>query len=90
MTIRKLPFARLVSADVFGSDLAQTDAKPFFNENGKMFVSLSSSKDTAQNSSGMLAYIEVEALADGKHEVTFDKDILNFLTADGKNFVVKF
>ena len=75
---------------VFGTDLAQTYAKPFLNENGKMFVSLSSPKDTAENSSGMLAYIEVEALADGKHDITFDKDILNFLTADGKNFVVKF
>lgn len=75
---------------VFGTILAQTNAKPFLNENGKMFVSLTSPKDTTENSSGMLAYIEVEALADGKHEITFDKDILNFLTADGKNFVVKF
>ncbi|MGI8642023.1 MAG: secretin N-terminal domain-containing protein [Pyrinomonadaceae bacterium] len=76
--------------DVFGTNLAQTSAKPFLNENGKMFVSLSSPKDIAENSSGILAYIEVEALADGKHEISFDKDILNFLTADGKNFTVKF
>ncbi|MEO8073355.1 MAG: secretin N-terminal domain-containing protein [Acidobacteriota bacterium] len=87
---KKIAVRSISYGSVFGSDLAQTFQKPFLNENGKTFVSLSSPKDTAQNSSGMLAYIEVEALADGKHEITFDKDILNFLTADGKNFVVKF
>ena len=87
---KKIAVRTVSFGSVFGTDLAQTYAKPFLNENGKMFVSLSSPKDTAQNSSGMLAYIEVEALADGRHEITFDKDILNFLTADGKNFVVKF
>ncbi len=87
---KKVAVRNVSYGSVFGSDLAQTSQKPFLNENGKMFVSLSSPKDTAQNSSGMLAYIEIEAIADGKHEITFDKDILNFLTADGKNFVVKF
>ncbi|MEP7037156.1 MAG: hypothetical protein ABI891_02335, partial [Acidobacteriota bacterium] len=87
---KKIAVRSISYGSVFGSDLAQTFQKPFLNENGKTFVSLTSPKDTAQNSSGMLAYIEVEALADGKHEITFDKDILNFLTADGKNFVVKF
>ncbi|CAN5375937.1 hypothetical protein BH10ACI1_BH10ACI1_27680 [soil metagenome] len=76
--------------DVFGKDLAQTAVSPFMNENGKMFVSLSSPKDTAENSSGILAYIEIEALADGKPQIAFDGDILNFLTADGKNFTVKY
>ncbi|CAN5393321.1 tetratricopeptide repeat protein [soil metagenome] len=87
---KKIAVRSISYGSVFGADLAQIDQKPFFNENGKTFVSLSSPKDTAQNSSGMLAYIEVEALADGRHEITFDKDILNFLTADGKNFVVRF
>jgi len=76
--------------DVFGSSLAQTSTTPFLNQNGKMFVSLSSPKDTAENSSGILAYIEIEALADGKPEISFDADVLNMLTADGKNFSVKF
>jgi hypothetical protein len=63
---------------------------PFLNQNGKMFVSLSSAKDSAQNSSGMLAFIEIEALSEGKHEVALDRDVMNILTADGKNFAVKF
>ena len=48
------------------------------------------SNDTAANSSGVLAYIEIEALTDGKPEIVFDADVLNFLTADGKNFTVKY
>lgn len=76
--------------DVFGKDLAQTSLTPFLNQDGKMFVSLSTDKDVAQNSSGVLAYIEIEALADGKPEIAFDTDVLNFLTADGKSFSVKY
>jgi general secretion pathway protein D len=75
--------------DVFGG-LANTTVTPFLNQNGKMFVSLSSPKDAAENSSGVLAYIEIEALADGKPDISFDSDVLNMLTADGKNFAVKF
>jgi hypothetical protein len=40
--------------------------------------------------SGIIAYVEVEALADGKPELTFDKDVLNMLTSDGRNFAVSF
>ncbi|MDQ6785793.1 MAG: hypothetical protein M3033_03100 [Acidobacteriota bacterium] len=87
---KKLAVKSVSYGEVFGNEMAQTPAKPFFNEGGKMFVSLASPKDTAGNSSGILAYIEVEALADGKQQITFDRDVLNFLTADGKNFSVKF
>jgi len=76
--------------DVFGASLVQTSVTPFLNQNGKMFVSLSSAKEVADISSGILAYVEIEALADGKPEIFFDADALNMLTADGKNFAVKF
>ena len=87
---QKLAVRSVSYGDVFGAEMAQTGAKPFLNENGKMYITLASPKDTAQNSSGMLAYIEVEALTDGKHDISFVKDMLNVLTADGKNFVVKY
>jgi general secretion pathway protein D len=87
---KKLAVRSVGFGDVFGAGLAQTPAAPFMNQNGKTFVSLSSAKDIAENTSGILAYIEVEALADGKHEMFFDKDVLNLLTADGKNFKVQF
>lgn len=85
MAVRSVSFG-----DVFGRDLAQTSATPFLNQNGKTYISLSTAKDVAENSSGILAYIEVEALTDGKPEITFDADVMNFLTADGRNFTVKF
>ncbi len=76
--------------DVFGTSLVQTTVTPFLNQSGKMFVSLSSAKEVAEMSSGILAYVEIEALADGKPEISFDADALNMLTADGKNFAMKF
>ncbi len=87
---KKLAVRNVSYGDVFGSDMAQTKASPFINEGGKMFVSLSTAKDVAQNSSGILAYIEIEALSDGAAQIAFDKDILNILTAEGKNFAVRF
>jgi general secretion pathway protein D len=76
--------------DVFGAGMAQTAATPFINQNGRMYVNLSSPKDVAENSSGILTYIEIEALADGKPEISFVADMLNMLSADGKNFTVNF
>ena len=76
--------------DVFGSDLAGQSATPFVNENGKMYVSLSMAKGSAPTSAGVLAYVEVEALSDGVPDITLVKDILNFLTAEGKNFQVSY
>lgn len=87
---QKLAIRSVSYGDIFGGDLVSKTAAPYLNQNGKMYVSLSSSKNTAENSSGILAYIEVEALADGKHDITFDADSMNILTADGKDFAVKF
>jgi hypothetical protein len=39
---------------------------------------------------GTLAYVEIEALVAGKPVITLERDMFNFLTAEGKNFVVKF
>lgn len=76
--------------DVFGLGVANTNASPFLNQGGKMNVSLSLPEGVAPGSFGVLAYIEIEAMTDGKPEITLEKDVLNFLAADGKNFVVKF
>jgi hypothetical protein len=86
----KLAVRSVSFGDAFGTDLANTPSTPFLNQNGKMNVSLSSPKDSAQNTSGVLAFIEVEALSAGTHEIKFDRDVMNILTADGRNFTVKF
>lgn len=76
--------------DVFGESLANTIANPFLNQNGKMFVNLSLDKGVAPGSFGILAYVEIEALSDCKPAIKLEKDVLNFLSAEGKNFAVKF
>lgn len=76
--------------DVFGAATAHTAVSAFENQNGKMYVSLSSPKDIAENSSGILAYIEIEALADGKPEVSLDSAMVRMMTADGRKFAVQF
>lgn len=75
--------------DVFGGTLVNTAATPFLNQNGKMYVSLSAKDETGAKAYGTLVFIEIEALVDGRPEITFDRDVLNFLTLDGKNFQVR-
>jgi hypothetical protein len=86
----KIAVRNVTFGDVFGSNLAQTTITPFLNQNGKMYVSLSSLRGVAEKNSGVLAYVEIEALADGKPEIALDADVLNMLTVDGENFAVKF
>lgn len=76
--------------DVFGSGLANTAAPPFLNDKGKTNVSFSLPGGSVAAGSGVLAYIEIEALSEGRPQITFDKDVMNFLTAEGRNFVVSF
>ncbi|MFN0280205.1 MAG: secretin N-terminal domain-containing protein [Pyrinomonadaceae bacterium] len=87
---KRLAVRSVTFGDVFGASLATTLATPFLNQNGKMFVSLSAKDETGATANGTLAYIEIEALAAGRHEIAFDREVLNFLTADGKNFRVSF
>lgn len=76
--------------DVFGAGVAQSGITPFMNTGGKMYVSLSSEKDTNASSSGILAYVEIEALTPGVPQIALDTEILNVLTVDGKNFELKY
>ncbi|MGD9628451.1 MAG: secretin N-terminal domain-containing protein [Pyrinomonadaceae bacterium] len=86
----KLAVRSVVFGDVFGEAMVNSPAVPFLNQGGKMFVSLSLKDGVAPGSFGILAYVEIEALADCKPSITLEKDVLNFLSADGKNFAVKF
>ena len=70
--------------------MAGSAASPFLNSDGKMYVSLSLSDGVTPVQAGVLAYIEVEALADGAPSIILDKDVVNLLTGDGKNFALKF
>jgi len=86
----KLAVRTVGYGDVFGREMAQTPLTPYINQNGVMSVSLSTDKDILPNSSGVLAYIEIEALADGKPEIAFDSDVIGVLSADGKIFTLSY
>ncbi|MFZ1701464.1 MAG: secretin N-terminal domain-containing protein [Pyrinomonadaceae bacterium] len=75
--------------DAFGAS-ANAAVVPFINQNGKMYVSLLAKDVSEINTAGTLAFIEVEALASGKVQIEFDRDVMNFLTVEGKNLVVRF
>jgi general secretion pathway protein D len=87
---KKMAVRSVTFGDVFGMGIANTAATPFLNQGGKMFVSLSAADQTLAATDGILAFVEIEALADGKPELSLEKDVLNFLTADGRNLPVRF
>ncbi len=83
---KKIAVRSVSLGDVFGP-AANSVATPYINQNGKTYVSLTAAENA--NTSGILAYLEIEALTPGRPEIAFDRDMLNFLTSDGKNFVIK-
>ena len=85
---KKLAVRSVLFGDVFGMGLANTAAKPLVNEGGKMFVSLSAADKAVATTDGVLAFIEIEALVDGKPAFTVEKDALNFMGLDGRNLLV--
>ena len=86
---KKLAIRSVTFGEIFGTTAANTAVLPFLNQNGKMFVSLSLPEGNVAAESGVLALVEVEALVDGKVEIKLEKDVLNLLAADGRNFAVK-
>lgn len=87
---KRLAVRNVSFGDLFGTGVANTAAAPFVNQGGKMYVSLSLPQGTVNSTSGVLAYVEIEALVDGKPEISVVKDMVNFLAIDGRNFAVKF
>jgi len=87
---RKLAVRSVAFGDIFGLGYANTASTPFLNQDGKMRVSLSLPEGTVNSNTGVLAYVEVEALADGIPEITLERETLNFIALDGKTFAMKF
>ena len=87
---KKLVVRSVMFGEVFGMGIANSIASPFLNQNGKMYISLAAGDKTVTGTDGVLAFVEIEALADGKPEIAFEKDVLNFRAADGKSIPVKF
>jgi general secretion pathway protein D len=76
--------------DIFSGGVAQSSVTPYVNTGGMMRVSLSSEKDVSASSSGILAYMEIEALTPGVPQIALDTEILTVMTVDGKSFELKY
>jgi hypothetical protein len=85
----KFTVATVTLGEVFGAQASGKAVVPFLNQNGKTYVTLAMPEGVSAMSKGVVAYIEVQALADGPFQMEIDKDVLNFLTIDGKNFAIK-
>ena len=85
----KLAVRSVSYGDLFGVDASKLAVAPFINQGGKMYVSLSPGDKAPTATSGVIAYIEVEALADGQVDLTLDKDILSLIAMDGKYIAVR-
>jgi hypothetical protein len=86
----KIAVRTVTFGDVFGELNASKTVTPYLNQGGKMFVSLSLENGVAPSSFGILAYVEIEALSDGRPVISLEKEALNFLSAEGKTFAVKY
>lgn len=85
----KFAVGTITLGEVFGAQATGKTVAPFLNQNGKTYVTLAMPEGITAMSKGVIAYIEVQALADGPFQMEIDKDVLNFLTIDGKNFAIK-
>jgi hypothetical protein len=85
---KKLTIQSITLGSAFGETMLDQVALPFLNKGGKTFVSLNAA-DGVTTANGVLAFIEVEALADGQPIISFDRDMMNLLTVDGKNIGTK-
>jgi general secretion pathway protein D len=85
----KFAVGQISLGEVFGAQATGKVIAPFLNQNGKTYVTLAMPEGISAMSKGVIAYVEVQALADGPFQMEIDKDVLNFLTIDGKNFAIK-
>lgn len=86
----KLAVRSVTYGDIFGASLANTNATMYMNQSGNSRLMMTAPKNLGGSTTGILAYIEVEALTDGKPEIAFDKGIVSFLTSNGRNFAVRY
>lgn len=87
---KRLAVRSIAMGDIFGAGAANTAVAPFINNDGKMFVSLSLPAGNVTSPTGVIAIVEVEALADGRVELAFEKDVISFIAPDGKNVALRF
>ncbi|MDM7921582.1 MAG: secretin N-terminal domain-containing protein [Pyrinomonadaceae bacterium] len=76
--------------DMFGPALANGVVQPYMNQNGRVFFSVAHPDGAVESNVGSLAILEIEALVDGVPALTLEREAMNFLSADGRNFAIVF
>ncbi len=84
---QRIAVRSVIFGEVFGPRSA-TPAAPFLNQNGKLYVSLRGDSGELFRSSGTLAIIEIEALQDGPALMSFERDVMNVIAADGRSLSI--
>jgi general secretion pathway protein D len=87
---KKVAVRRVSYGDVFGNSYADRVAIPYFNSNGKLYMTLSADELTKVEGSDVLAYLEIEALVAGKPEITLVQNMFSLINENGQNFVLNF
>lgn len=83
----KLVVRSVALGDAFGLR-ANSPVTPFLNQGGKTNIAIAAPGGMSAEMEEVLVYIEVEALVEGRPEIAFDRDLLNMMTADGRNFSI--
>lgn len=83
----KLAIRGISLGDAFG-EKANSTVMPFLNTDGKTYFSLIAPERATTSPTGVIAYLDVEALVDGVPAITLDSDVLNLMTEDGRNIPV--
>lgn len=84
----KVAVTGVTYGDLFGLS-ANSAVAPFLNQEGKMYVSLGSKDASDMSASGVIAYVEIRSLVIGRPTIDFDREVLSFVAADGKNLPIK-
>lgn len=84
----KVAVRSVTHGEVFAGQ-ANSEAKPFVNEKGSLFVTFTAADEKGLIPNGTLAYLEIEALVPGIPALEFDRNMFIFQTAQGVNLPLR-
>jgi general secretion pathway protein D len=88
---KKIAVRKVSYGEVFGKTLTETEAKPHFNSNGKLYATLSTENSIKIEGNDVLAYVQIEALTDGKPEISFIQNMFTLVNNEsGQSFALTF
>ncbi len=88
---KKVAVRKVSYGEVFGKNLTEQEAKPYFNAGGKMYATLSTENLTKIEGNDVLAYIEIEALVTGKPELSFISNMFTLINNEsGQSIALTF